>query len=227
MLYPPYPSPLSKSPPWDRVSWCQGAVCINVCMAAVCIANYLNGLYRPHPATQVLLILLLGKCSVGKRHWTLCSCLDHEARDDSVYFGALVPEAWLPRAELPEVLRRPRHQRVEQFYLDPAQLLAISSQLQVHFASFLFAWKYFEDVLAFVLPNRFLTNRRNFPLFWWISGLPKIEICVSWVCAIWGWQRLWLDIDSRDTDLPRTANVVSNLSPLFLSFLYTAAHTCS
>ena len=131
MLYPPYPSPLSKSPPWDRVSWCQGAVCINVCMTPVCIANYLNGLYRPHPATQVLLILLLGKCSVGRRHSTLCSCLDHEARDDSVYFGALVPEARLPGAQLPEVLCGLRHHVTPQLHRDPAQLLAPGAQVKV------------------------------------------------------------------------------------------------
>ena len=65
--------------------------------------------------------------------------LEHEARDNSVYLGAFITKARLSGAELSEVLSGPGHDVIEQFYLNSAQILPISSQLQVNFGSFLFA----------------------------------------------------------------------------------------
>ena len=65
--------------------------------------------------------------------------LDHEARDDAMYFGALVPEARFSGTELPEVLRGPGHQPVHQLYLQSAKLLPVSSELHVHSAFLLLA----------------------------------------------------------------------------------------
>ena len=39
--------------------------------------------------------------------------LDHEARDDAMYFGALVPEARLSGAQLAEIFRSSWHNIVE------------------------------------------------------------------------------------------------------------------
>lgn len=59
------------------------------------------------------------------------SSLAHELGDDPVEGGALVPEARLPGAQLPEVLCGLRHHVTPQLHRDPAQLLAPGAQVKV------------------------------------------------------------------------------------------------
>lgn len=59
------------------------------------------------------------------------SALAHELGDHAVEAGALVAEARLPGAELPEVLRSLGHHVTPELHGDPAQLLAPGAQLKV------------------------------------------------------------------------------------------------
>ena len=59
------------------------------------------------------------------------AALDHEVGDDPVDLGSLVAEARLPCAQLPEVLRCPRHEVIKQLDLDPPEVLVIRADLQV------------------------------------------------------------------------------------------------
>ena len=59
------------------------------------------------------------------------SSLAHELGDDPVEGGALVSEARLPGAQLPEVLCGLRHHVTPQLHRDPAQLLAPGAQVKV------------------------------------------------------------------------------------------------
>ena len=85
------------------------------------------------------------------------AALDHEVGDDPVnlqiflwtliniftrfpiHLGALVPEARFPCAQLSEVLCGSGHEVIKQLYLHPAQVLAVSRDLQVHLGPLLLA----------------------------------------------------------------------------------------